>query len=73
MAEERPFNFAKPRTPKGEARVREKIMLEKMSSLLSESTEESFKEKLEIAFGIRPGSPQFDAVLKAWRDASSSR
>jgi hypothetical protein len=73
MPKERPFDIAKPRTPKGEARAREKIMIDKMSDLLSESNEDSFKEKLEIAFGIKPGSPQFDAALKAWRAASSSR
>jgi hypothetical protein len=73
MPEGRPFDVAKPRTPKGEARAREKIMLEKMSALLQESSEESFAQKLEIAFGIKPGSPQFNDALKLWRSASSSR
>jgi hypothetical protein len=73
MREDRPFDIAKPRTAKGAARAREKLMMEKMSALLSESTEESFKEKLENAFGIKPGSQQFDDALKAWRAAASSR
>ncbi len=73
MREERPFEVAKTRTPKGAARAREKIIMAKMAELLKESTEASFKEKLENSFGIKPGSPQFDAALKAWRSASSSR
>jgi|HubBroStandDraft_1064217.scaffolds.fasta_scaffold15901_4 hypothetical protein len=73
MREEKPFAVAKPRTPKGEARAREKLVISKMRALLSESTEESFKEKLEIAFGIKPGTRQFNDALEAWRAASSSR
>jgi hypothetical protein len=72
LEKERPFDVAKPRTPKGEARVREKIMKEKLAALLAEQGEESFKKNLEIAFDIKPGSPQFDVALKAWREASSS-
>ena len=73
MREERPFDIAKHRTPRGQAKLRERMMLEKMSALLSESTEGSFAEKLEIAFGIKPGSQQFKEALKLWRAASSSR
>jgi hypothetical protein len=72
MKKERPFDVAKPRTSRGEARAREGLMMKKMEALLSESTEASFKEKLEKTFGIKPGSPQFDAALRAWHDASSS-
>ena len=72
MGKERPFDIAKQRTSKGEARLREKIMKEKLAALLAEAGEESFKKNLEIAFDIKPGSPQFDAALKAWREASSS-
>jgi hypothetical protein len=48
-------------------------MIEKMRALLSESTEESFKEKLELAFGIKPGTQQSNDALEAWRSASASR
>jgi hypothetical protein len=72
MQKERPFDIARPRVPKDAARSREKIMMEKMTELLAERDEESFKKNLEIAFGIKPGSPPFDAALKAWREASSS-
>jgi hypothetical protein len=73
MRKEKPFDIARPRTPKNAARVREKIMMEKMTALLSVSDEESFKKKLESAFGIKPGSQQFNAALNAWREASSSQ
>jgi hypothetical protein len=73
VQEKKPFAVAKPRTPKGEARAREKVMIEKMRALLSESTEESFKEKLELAFGIKPGTQQSNDALEAWRSASASR
>jgi len=53
MKKERPFDVAKPRTSRGEARAREELMMKKMEELLSESTEASFKEKLEKTFGIR--------------------
>lgn len=73
MGKERPFDVARPRLPKDEARVRKRIMMEKMTDLLRERNEESFKKNLEIAFGIKPDSPQYDAVMKAWREASLSQ
>lgn len=73
MGKERPFDVAKPRTPKGEARVRERVTMDAMGILAGIHAEEEFKEALSRLYRITPGHPRYEAALKAWRDAQASK
>ena len=73
MREEKPFDIAKPRTPKGEARVRERVALDAMRTLTEIGDEETFKEILNRVYGIKPGEPRYEAALSAWRAALASK
>jgi len=73
MREEKPFDIAKPRTPKGEARVRERVAIDAMRTLIEIDDEGTFKEALSRFYGIKPGESRYEAALKAWRLARVSR
>jgi len=64
-----PFNEAKPRTPKGEARQREIDAMKLMEEFLNLDDEEVFRTSLAARFGIVPGSPRYDRILATWRDS----
>ncbi len=72
MKKEIPFEIAKHRTPKGEARVRERVAMDAMGMLMAIGDEEKFKEALTRLYGIKPGEPRFQAALAAWREAQAS-
>lgn len=72
MRKEKPFEVAKPRTPKGKARVRERIALDAMRTLTEIGDEETFKNALNL-YGLKPGEPRYDAALRAWRLAQASK
>ena len=72
MRKEKPFDVARPRTPKDEARIRERVTMDAMAMLLEIGNEDSFKEALKI-YGITPGEPRFEAVLAAWREAQDEK
>jgi hypothetical protein len=65
------FEESRPRTAKAEAHRREMLARAKMRELLSITDEETFKKILVETFGLRPGSPQFESALNAWREGSS--
>ena len=69
--EEKPFSIAKQRTAKGEAAARAKIMMDKMAELLDIRDENVLLVQIEAAFGITPGSPQFEAIMNVWRKGRS--
>ncbi len=73
MRKERPFDIAKPRTSKGEARVRERLTINAMSDLIEIGDDDAFKEVLSRVYGIKPGEPRYEAVLTAWRSAQASK
>ena len=73
MRKEKPFDIAKPRTPKGEVRVRERVALDAMRTLTEIGDEETFKEILNRVYGIKPGEPRYEAALIAWRSALTSK
>ena len=72
MRKERPFDIAKPRSPKGEARVRERVALDAMSVLTEIGDKETFKKAL-LLYGIKPGESRYEAALSAWRSAQASK
>jgi hypothetical protein len=73
MQEEKPFDIAKPRTSKGEARVRERVAMDAMRTLIEIGDEETFRDVLSRVYGIKPGEPRYEAALKAWRLARTSK
>jgi hypothetical protein len=68
MSKERPFDVAKPRTPKGAARVREQLTMGSIGLLMAIGDEEKFKEALRSIYKIKPGEPRYEAALAAWRE-----
>ena len=73
MQKDRPFDVAKPRTPKGEARVRERVALDAMRVLTEIGAEKTFRDILNRVYGIKPGEPRYEAALRAWREALASK
>jgi hypothetical protein len=73
MQKERPFDIARPRTPKDEARVRERVTMDAMGILMAIQDEEEFKEALTRIYSIMPGEPRYEAALAAWRQGQVSR
>jgi len=67
------FQEAKPRTPKGEARQRERKIMEAMSDLLDLDDEENFKRELSERFGIKPGNPRYQQALATWAEIRRAR
>jgi len=72
VRKEKPFDIARPRTPKDEARVRERVTMDAMGILLEIGDEESFKESLRI-YGMMPGQPRYEAALTIWRETQSEK
>ena len=67
-----PFDQARPRTPKGEAKLRERIVMDEMRALTAVADEAKFKELL-ASYGLKPEQPEYAAALAAWREAQASR
>lgn len=61
------FDSLRPRTPRGQARLRERQLKEKLEQLLEAEDEETFKRGLEEDFGIRPDHAKYAEMLKIWR------
>jgi hypothetical protein len=73
MRKDKPFDIAKPRTPKGEARARERVTMDAMGILAAIQNEDEFKETLNRLYHLKPGEPRYEAALRAWREAQASR
>jgi hypothetical protein len=67
MNEKSAFSEAKTRTPKGNARERERIVMDKMEELLSLPDERDFMEALVKFLNLAPGEPHFEEALAVWR------
>ncbi len=61
------FESLRPRTSRGQARLRERELKEKLEKLLEIRDEEAFKAGLQEDFGIKPDHPKFTEMLKIWR------
>jgi hypothetical protein len=68
MKKTSPFDEAKPRTPKGEARQREIKAMRAMEELVDIGDEEEYKRRLAERFGILPGDPKYQKALATWRE-----
>jgi len=62
------FNEVKPRTPKGEARQRERNVTREIEDLLQLDDEEDFRKRLAESYGITPGSVKYDQIIAVWRE-----
>jgi len=73
MRKEKPFDIARPRTPKGEVRAREKSAMNSIVSLMAIPDEENFKEALSRFYRIIPGDSRYEAALNAWHEMKRHR
>jgi hypothetical protein len=62
------FQEAKPRTPKAEARNRERKIMDAMADLLELDDEETYKRILAEKFGIKPGNPRYQKAMATWAE-----
>lgn len=67
------FDETKPRTPKGEARQREKKIMDAMADLLDLDDEEMYKRVLAEKFGIKPGNPRYQPAMATWAEIRRAR
>ncbi|MGO9434990.1 MAG: hypothetical protein ACLP00_11975 [Terracidiphilus sp.] len=67
------FEEAKPRTPKGEARKRERKMMDAMADLADLDDEETYKRVLAEKFGIKPGNPKYQRAMATWAEIQRER
>jgi hypothetical protein len=67
------FQEAKPRTPKGEARNRERKIMDAMADLLELDDEETYKRILAEEFGIKPGNPRYQKAMATWAEIRRAR
>jgi hypothetical protein len=61
------YDSLRPRSPRAQARLRERELKQKLEKLLQIRDEETFKAGLEEDFGIRPDHPKYNDMLKIWR------
>jgi hypothetical protein len=75
MKKEKPsaFSEARPRTPKAAALMRERVTMNAMQTLTAVADEAKFKEMLTTIYQLKPGQPQYEAALRAWREAQALR
>jgi hypothetical protein len=68
MKKTSPFDEAKLRTPKGEARQREIEVMKAMEDLNNLDDKEEYKLALAEVYGILPGHPRYAKAIATWRD-----
>ena len=68
MKKESPFNEAKARAPKSEARQREVKAMRAVEELVEIGDEEEYKRRLAERFAILPSHPRYQKALATWRD-----
>jgi hypothetical protein len=68
MKKTSPFDEARPRTPKSEARQREIATMKAMADLNNLDDEEAYKLVLAEVYGILPGHPRYAKAIATWRD-----
>jgi hypothetical protein len=73
MKKSRPFDEAKPRTPRGEARQREIEAASAIEDLLRLHDEGAFLQRLAEHYGIMPGHPRYDRIIAIWREYQRER
>ena len=67
------FQEAKSRTPKAEARKRERKIMDAMADLLDLDDEETYKRALAEEFGIKPGNPRYQQAIATWAEIRRAR
>ena len=67
------FSEARPRTAKGDALLRERAAMDAMRTLTQVEEESKFIELLTTRYNLKPGQPEYEAALIAWREAQALR
>ena len=67
------FSEVRPRTAKGDALMRERVAMDAMRTLTQVEEESKFIELLTTRYHLKPGQPQYEAALIAWREAQALR
>jgi len=62
------FNEAKPRTPRGEARLRKLQEMRDIEKLSDIRDEEEYKLSLAELYRIVPGHPRYEKAMAIWRE-----
>ena len=66
------FSEARPRTAKGDVLLRERAAMDAMRALTQVEDESKFKELLKMMrYNLKPGQPEYEAALIAWREAQA--
>jgi hypothetical protein len=66
MKKRSPFEEAKPRTPRGEARQRELEAAKAIEQLLELDDVEELKRQLAENYGIGPSHQKYDQIMNVW-------
>jgi hypothetical protein len=67
------FSEARPRTAKGDVLLRERAAMDAMRTLTQVEEESKFIELLTTRYNLKPGQPEYEAALIAWREAQALR
>jgi hypothetical protein len=67
------FREAQPRTPKGEARSRERKIMDAIADLVELDDEKTYKRVLAEKFGIKPGNPRYQKAMATWAEIRRAR
>jgi len=67
------FQEAKPRTPRGEVRKRERKIMDAMADLVDLDDEETYKRVLAEKFAIKPGNPRYEKAMATWSEIRRAR
>jgi hypothetical protein len=66
-----PFDELRPRTPRAGAIQRERIVMAEMAKLAAIKDEETVRKILKENYGIEPGTPKSETILRVWREIST--
>jgi len=62
------YSKSGPKSPKAASHDRERQRLRTMERLLAIDSEEEFIEKLRIDAGVDPDHPNFEVMIRIWRE-----
>ena len=69
MAQNKIFDFLKPRKAAGEVRRREQELMAKLEQLMNIGDEATFQEALQREFGITQDHPRYRQITDVWHAA----
>lgn len=67
----RPFDEARPLTPRAAAQKREREIAKQLEDLLAATSEEEFRQEIFRLFDTVPGESRYEAALAIWKSSRS--